>query len=283
VSKYYCLIAGLPEIRSEEYKLKYDLEAFKEVLRNDLDPKDFDLVTLFYRIYDNLNLLAYLNNPGSIFDPRGSLTPESFAELIKQLNEQEKHKDDRFPAYYREFIPAYKSDIPIFPAMSWEDQLTSLYYDEAIQCSNKFISEWFGFNLSVTNILTAITGRNYSIDLSGAIVGTDELSDSLRSSNAKDFGIAPIFPYLDEVMRIADETDLLERTKKIDLLKWTWIEEHVFHYHFSIENIFAYLLQTEILERWINLNHENGSKVFKEFIDQLTGSFMFPEEYILIK
>lgn len=283
MSKYYCLIAGLPEIRSEEYKLKYNLAEFKQVLKNELDRKDFDLVSLFYRKFDNFNLLAYLKNPDAAFDHRGNLTPGDFAMLIKQLNEQEIHKDDRFPDYFREFIPAYKNDRPIFPGMSWEDQLTTLYYNDAIQCGNAFVSGWFEFNLSVTNIFTAVSGRNYAIDLSGAIVGTNELSDTLRTSNAKDFGITPIFSYPDEVMRIADENDLLEREKKTDLLKWSWIEEHVFHYHFSIENIFAYLLQTEILERWINLNHENGSKVFKDFIDLLTGSFLFPEEYILIK
>ncbi|NEW84419.1 MAG: DUF2764 family protein, partial [Mariniphaga sp.] len=142
---------------------------------------------------------------------------------------------------------------------------------------------WFAFNLDITNIFTAINSRNFTIDLSGTIVGTGELAETIRSSNAKDFGIKPIFPYLDEVMRIADEPNLLEREKKMDLLKWSWIEEKVFHYRFSIENIFAYLLQTEILERWVNLNHETGSKAFKDFVDQLRGSFQFPEEYKLNK
>lgn len=283
MNKYYCLIAGLPEIRSEEYKLLYDLVEFKEILRADLAPEDFDLVMLFYRKYDNSNLMSFLNNIENQFDPRGSITPEMFAELAKQLKEQEITKDKRFPDYFREFIPAYQNEKPLFPVLSWEDQLTTLYFNAAIKCNNDFISQWFEFNLDITNILTAINCRNYAIDLSSAVVGTGELAETLRFSNAKDFGIAPIFPYLDEVMRIADESNLLEREKKTDLLKWSWIEGKVFHHYFSIENIFAYLLQTGIVERWVNLNHETGNKVFKEFIDQLRGSFQFPEEYKLNK
>jgi len=283
VSKYYCLIAGLPEIRAEEYKLLYNLEEFKEILKDSLDPKDFDLVMLFYRKFDNINLLALLNKSDSQPDPRGSITSEMLTAFVKQLEEQEIFKDERFPDYFREFIPAFLNDKPIFPGLSWEDQLTTLYFNASIKCPNPFIAEWFEFNLDITNIFTAINSRNFSIDLSGAIVGTNELAETIRNSNAKDFGIAPIFSCLDEVMRIADETNLLEREKKTDLLKWSWIEEKVFHYNFSIENIFAYLLQTEILERWINLNHETGSKVFKDFIDQLRGSFQFPEEYKLNK
>lgn len=283
MSKYYCLVAGLPEIRVEEYKLLYNLEEFKEILKGDLDQKDLDLAMLFYRKYDNINLLKFLINPDLQPDPRGSITPGMFAELAKQLKEQEIFEDERFPDYFREFIPAFLNDKPIYSGLSWEDQLTTLYFNASIKCRNRFIAEWFEFNLAITNVFTAINSRNFSIDLSGTIVGRSELAETIRNSNAKDFGIAPIFSYLDEVMRIADETNLLEREKKTDLLKWSWIEENVFHHYFSLENIFAYLLQTEIIERWINLNHETGSKVFKDFVDQLRGSFQFPEEYKLNK
>ena len=283
MSRYYSLIAGLPEIRSEEYKLQYNLLEFKEMLRDNLDGKDFGLVMLLYRKFDNLNLLAFLKYKDHKPDPRGSISNELFDELIKQIKEQENVKDKRFPDYFRTFIPAFLSQTPLFPGLSWEDQLNSLYFDDAIQCGNSFISAWFEFNLNITNILTAIISRKYSIEPSGTIVGGGELAGTISSNNAKDFGIAPIFPYLDEVMRIADEPNLLDREKKMDLLKWNWIEENVFHYHFSVENIFAYLLQTEIIERWINLNSETGALVFQQIIGQLQGSFEFPDEYKLIK
>ena len=283
MSKYYCLIAGLPEIRFEEYKLQINLLEFKQILKDNLYQKDLELVTLFYRKFDNDNLLAFLKNSDSTFDPRGSITTEAFTDLVFQLKDQEDYKDNRFPAYYLKFILAYLNDQPLIPGLSWEDQLTSLYFDDSIKCGNQFIADWFGFNLTITNILTAINSRNYAIDLASAVIGTSEIAETIRSSNAKDFGIALMFPYLDDVMRIADEINLLERERKIDLLKWSWIEENTIYKYFSIENIFAYLLQTEILERWMNLNQEFGKKVFREFIDKLRGSFQFTDEYKLIK
>jgi len=218
VNKYYCFISGLPEIRSEEYKLLYNLEEFKAILRENLEKPDFELVMLFYLKFDNNNLLAFLKNPDSRVDPRGSITPDMFAELQRQLNEQENIKDERFPEYFRKFIPAFINDQPLFPGLSWEDQLTTLYFDAAIQCGNPFVSAWFEFNLAITNIFTAMSCRNYAIDVSGAVVGSGEVADTIRQSNSKDFGIAPIFPYLDEVMRIIDEPDLLEREKKTEIV-----------------------------------------------------------------
>lgn len=283
MSKYYCLIAGLPEIRFEEYKLQISLLEFKQILKDNLDQKDIDLVTLFYRKFDNDNLLAFLKNPDSQFDQRGSITAEAFADLVFQLKDQENYKDKRYPAYYLKFILAYLNDQPLFPDLNWEDQLNTLYFDDAIKCGNLFISAWFEFNLAITNIFTAINSRNYAIDLASAVVGTSEIAETIRNSSAKDFGIASMFPYFDEVMRIADEPNLLERERKMDLLKWSWLEENTIYKYFSIENLFAYLLQIEILERWMNLNQEFGKKVFKEFIDKLRGSFQFPDEYKLIK
>lgn len=283
MSKYYCLIAGLPDIRSEEYKLWFNLMELKELFRIELSQRDFNLVTLFYRKFDNANLMTFLQNSGVIFDPRGSITAESFTAFLKLLKEQEDQGKVNLPSWYKKFILAYKNEEPLYPDLSWEDQLTTLYFETAVQCGNRFISAWFEFNLAISNILTAINCRNYSIDLKGAIVGSTELSGVIRSSSARDFGIRHIFPYLDDVMRIADETNLLEREKKTDLLKWSWIAENTFHIFFGIENIFAYLLQTEILERWIHLNQETGNQIFRDFIDQLRGSFLFPEAYILNK
>lgn len=283
MSKYYNLIAGLPEIRYEENKLLYNLGEFKEILKVNLDPKDFDLVKLFYLKFDIKNLITFLKNPDFQFDPRGNFTTEMVAGLVKQSKDQEIIKDERFPEFYKEFILAFLNDQPLVPGLSWEDQLTTSYFDAAIRCGNSFISAWFEFNLAINNIFTAINCRNYSIDISENVVGTNELATIIRNSNAKDFGIALLFPYLDQVMRIADETNLLEREKKTDLLKWSWMEENALYKYFSIENIFVYLLQTEILERWINLNPEKGHQVFKEFIDQLSESFQFPDEYKLNK
>lgn len=252
-------------------------------MHDNLNDRDFRLVELFFTRFDNANLLTFLGNHEAELNPLGALTTEMFTEFVKKLEEQDVAKEKRFPSFYKEFIPAFRLDQPIFPGLSWEDQLTTLYFNSAMACDNPFIASWFEFNLAITNIFTAVNSRNFALELSSTIVGNNELAETMRNSNSKDFGIAPIFPYLEQVLKIIDEPNLLEREKKSDLLKWHWIEEHVFQYHFSIENIFAYLLQTEIIERWIDLDAQSGKKIFTEFIDQLKGSFQFTDEYKLNK
>jgi hypothetical protein len=283
MKKYYCLVAGLPEIRIDDNKQSFDLKEFKEELRANLSEGDFELIKLFYRKFDNLNLIAYLKDAEAKLDDRGNLTQDDFAEILRMVKEEENPKDERIPSYFKEFIPAWLEEKPLFPDMAWEDQLATLYYDDALKCRNEFFSSWFAFNLNVQNILTAINCRNYDLDLAPAIVGNSEIANTIRESNSKDFGLAAIFPYLDDVLHIAEEANLYESERRIDALRWKWLEEHSFFKYFTVEKVFAYLLQLEMIERWVKLSQETGLKIFRDFVQELQQSFEFPEEFKLNK
>jgi hypothetical protein len=71
---------------------------------------------------------------------------------------------------------------------------------------------------------------------------------------------------LPELQRIAEESDLMVREKKIDLLKWKWLEEQTFFKTFDIESVYAYLLKLEMIERWVTLDKETGDKTFREIV-----------------
>jgi hypothetical protein len=115
-------------------------------------------------------------------------------------------------------------------------------------------------------MLTAITCRKHGLDKAEYIVGDNEVAEALRTSNARDFGLSDEVEYLPELQRIAEESDLMVREKKIDLLKWKWLEEQTFFKTFDIESVYAYLLKLEMIERWVTLDKETGDKTFREIV-----------------
>ena len=115
-------------------------------------------------------------------------------------------------------------------------------------------------------MLAAITCRKHGLDKSGYIVGENEVAHALRTSNARDFGLGDTVEYLPDLQRIAEETDLMAREKKIDLLKWGWLEENTFFKTFDIESVFAYMLKLEMIERWVTLDKTTGEKTFREIV-----------------
>lgn len=273
MGKYYYLVSGLPGLALDDSKLTYSVESFRSEIEAMLSAKDRKLVDLFYLRYDNRNLLSFMRDPDAVPDPRGRITYDEIHAILKALREEEKiPANDRIPPYFTEFLRAYlaeegKDSKPEREYILWEDRLAALYYAYAMRCGNKFVADWFELNLNVNNLLTAITCRKYDLDKSGYIVGDNEVAERVRQSNARDFGLDnDSVEYLPELQRIAEETDLIAREEKIDLLKWKWLDENTFFKTFDIESVFAYLLKIEMIERWVTLDKAAGEKTFRELV-----------------
>lgn len=275
--EYHCLIAGLPDLVYDERKTTLTIGSLREMLMEALTPEDLALVSLYLGRYDNHNLLAYLADTDSSLDTRGTLTTEDFEDIIEGFREGT--INTLTPEWFKTFLPARLEDQPLSETLSWEDQLTSLYYEYLLEVENPFLREYFTFEFNVSNILSAILSRQYGLNPADAVLGDGPVATQLRSSQAKDFGLSGQVDFLDQVMRITEETNLLERERKIDLLRWGWLDENVFFHYFTIEKVFSILIKLEIVERWLKIDPDFGQKRFRELLDSLQASYEFPDEY----
>ena len=69
MSKYYYLVAGLPELTLEDSKLSYTVADFKTELYPALSEDDKKLIDLFYLKFDNANVLKLLKDKDAAIDP----------------------------------------------------------------------------------------------------------------------------------------------------------------------------------------------------------------------
>ena len=240
MSKYYYLVAGLPELTLEDSKLSYTVADFKTEIYTGLSASDQKLIDLFYLKFDNANVLKLLKDKEAAIDTRGNFSAEELAEYISTLKEGGEVSAKEFPAYLATFISAY-FNTPAENAVLLEDHLAALYYDYAMKCGNKFVASWFEFNLTINNILVALTARKYKWDVACNIVGDTEICEALRTSGARDFGLSGEVDFLDQLVKISEITELVEREKKLDALRWNWMEDAIFFDYFTIERIFAFL------------------------------------------
>jgi hypothetical protein len=61
----------------------------------------------------------------------------------------------------------------------------------------------------------------------------------------------------------------MEREKMMDAIRFAWLEEKTLFIHFSLENVLAYYLQAEMLNRWGLLTVEKGEQVFRELLKDM--------------
>ena len=275
---YYYLVAGLPELTLEDSKLSYTVADFKAELYPDLSDKDRKLIDLFYLKFDNANVLKLLKDKDAAIDPRGNYSAEELAEFISSLKEGDEIVDAMFPSYLSTFISEYFNATAEDDFLH-EDRLAALYYEYAMKCKNKFVSSWFAFNLTMNNILVALTARKFKMDIAPLIVGDTEVCEALRTSGARDFGLTGEVDFLDQLVKISETEELVEREKKIDQLRWNWMEEATFFNYFTVERLFVFLLQLEMIERWISLDKEKGNQLFRSIIATLKDEVQIPAEF----
>ena len=278
MSKYYYLVAGLPELTLEDSKLSYTVADFKTELYPALSEEDKKLIDLFYLQFDNANVLKLLKDKDAAIDSRGVYSAEDLAEYILLLKDGGELADSVFPSYLSIFISEY-FNVPAEEDFLHEDRLAALYYDYAMKCKNKFVSAWFGFNLTMNNILVALTARKFKMDIAPLIVGDTEVCETLRTSSARDFGLAGEVDMLELLVKISETEELVEREKKIDQLRWNWMEEATFFNYFTLERLFVFLLQLEMIERWISLDKEKGNQLFRSIIAALKDEVQIPAEF----
>lgn len=277
MTNYYCLIAGLPDLSPEDGKLNYTVANFKSELYPELSEEDKRLIDLFYLKFDNADLLKLLKDKDAVTDGEGNYSSDELSALISSVREGDV-PDKKYPFYLYEFIEAYLA-LSVDELYRAEDMLATYYYAYAMNSGNKFVSSWFEFNLNINNVLAALAARKYKMDVAQVVVGKTDVSEMIRTSNARDFGLTEMLEYFEPVLRISEIDELVEREKKIDLLKWNWMEDAVFFNYFTVERIFVFLLRLEMIGRWISMDKEKGNELFRQMIDQLKNEVQIPEEF----
>ena len=277
MSAYYYLVAGLPDISLEDGKLSYTISDFRAESYGDLSAKDQALIDLFYLKYDHADLLSLLKDKDAVTQGKGNFSSEDLLQLIASVKEGEK-PDAKFPSYLYDFIAQYLA-LPADELYKAENLLASAYYAYAMKSKNPFIASWFEFNLNINNILAAFAARKYKMNVAEVIVGDTDVCEMLRTSNARDFGLSETVDYFEPLQRLVETDDLVEREKKVDQLKWKWLEDASFFHYFTIERLFVFLLQLEMIERWISLDKEKGNELFRQMIQYLKEEVQIPEEF----
>ena len=276
---YYCYIAGLPDIQIDNAKSIPAQEEILDELKQILSKGDMALLDLLRLKYDNDNLLKFLANRDAELNPLGNLTSQDWAELIELIDNSDERnpvRDARLLKYMLDFYTTIRNEQSEEKIDFAEDFLAALYYKYGMQCKNKFVADWFEFNLNINNILTALTCRKYGWDIKSAIVGDNVVAETIRNSvSARDFNLKAEIDYFDALVSISETANLLDREHRIDALKWNWLEENTFFSSFSIEKVLSFWLRCELMHRWDNLSMEEGAEIFRQMINDLKKDVKF--------
>lgn len=138
------------------------------------------------------------------------------------------------------------------------DKLNLEFYEQALAQKNRFLREYFGFDLAVRNAkvrhLNKALGRPEGTDI---FLPIEEPDQELEATLDK----------------IYEDTDILAKERAIDRLVWEKIDEITTFDYFDIDAIMGFLAKLHIAQRWMVLDEESGRAMFRQLTREVRSTF----------
>ncbi len=138
-----------------------------------------------------------------------------------------------------------------------DENLTKEFYEAALKDGNRFLKEYFTFDLNVRNGKARFLNKAFErpLDQDTIKLETGEFAEAQR---------------LDEAL---NAPDLLSRERGLDSLMWDKIVEiNTFNY-FDLDAILGFIARLRIISRWFSLDEKTGREMFRRLVDEVRGTF----------
>lgn len=265
---YYSLVAGLREYALDADTKGFDAKGIVEEILDGACASDASEVRLLYGYYDCENILA-LRAGRSAHNPLGNLSREEL--------EQELKAPSRLPQGIARVVKAYadpegEEAEEVDTSRRFETTLFAAYYDACRRSRSRFLRAWSEFDRTLRNVLAALAARAASRPVEEVVVGGGDVAEQLQRSSAADFGLRGELPFIDSVIAaMNEEANLMEKERKIDLVRWEEASELATFDYFNINAILSYLVRINIVARWARLDAARGREMFNRLLAELDG------------
>ena len=265
---YYSLVAGLRAYALDADTKGFDAKGIVEEILDGVCASDASEVRLLYGYYDCENILA-LRAGRSAHNPLGNLSREEL--------EQELKAPSRLPQGIARVVKAYadpegEEAEEVDTSRRFETTLFAAYYDACRRSRSRFLRAWSEFDRTLRNVMAALAARAASRPVEEVVVGGGDVAEQLQRSSAADFGLRGELPFIDSVIAaMNDEANLMEKERKIDLVRWEEASELATFDYFNINAILSYLVRINIVARWARLDAARGREMFNRLLAELDG------------
>ncbi len=142
-----------------------------------------------------------------------------------------------------------------------DGKLDAGFYEAALSHDNRFIREYFSFDLNV---------RNAKVRYLNTALGRPAEKDAVSISGVK---TEEEFPEAGAVESVLALTDILARERGLDDLMWNKIDSITLFNYFDINVILGFIAKLHIVARWYRLDEQTGREMFRKLVDEVRGTF----------
>lgn len=269
--QYYYLVSSLPDISLDSNKVPIEMDELINFCSEEMIEKDFDDLKKLFIFNDIQNSIKYIDN-NYVFLKPSYYNKEDFTENLKDT--------DTFFEFFSEYFYNEKNEKRAFPGLLKIDEVFQLFYQYIDEFCSDFLNDYYLFELNLRNISTGLSQRSNNLPVSNKIITYQEISELIKKSSSQDFGLSKSIYYMEEIIEVYKSNDLVKIEKKIDEIRWQWLDERIGYNYFSADFVFSYAIKLASLKRWINLNEQDGEEKLNNLINQISLNIKLPEQYL---
>lgn len=255
--EYYGLVSGLQPLVVGKTQ-DFDLLMGKNNLSVLLEPTDlFQFLLLFYP-FDNQNLIHF-HTPDNHYLPYANIPSLELQDSLKNG-----YSDD---LYLESYLNQYGYEPGETSAFDLEKNLTQHYYTFIQLYGIDFLKEWVKFEITLKNLSAIYTQRILKLSKVSLLEGGFFESSEMTRINPSD--LDKEFPFLKKSFESLEISNPIERKKRVDEIKWDYLDQLTFFNFFGIEKVLAYGIKMKDLQEWKQLDPLVGKELFERFLSEI--------------
>ena len=149
------------------------------------------------------------------------------------------------------------------------EQLTEDFYRQILRHKNRFLREWFRFDLDLRN--ATVGYLNHQLHRA-----PDHDKILLEEREGEEF------PELEAAERILRGKDILQRERGLDELRWHKVDEITLLDYFDLETLLGYVAKLKIIDRWLQLDPDSGRALFRRMVEEIRTTYDNKKQNITI-
>ena len=272
--KYYYLVSSLPELHFGRFTIFPDIRYYFTYIHQEITPEDSAKIRYMFYPYDNRNLVNICLSKKAEWNPLGNYSKE---QLLKMLNESSKELPEYLNIFYDDYL---KGTLP-GEEFVLQHEIADRFYEYVLPRTEGFVHEWLTFNRDFRNILVAMSARQNHYSTVNQFISESNVVTRLKTDNSYNFGHKADYPFLDDLIQLAESHQVLEMEKQVDFIRWTKIDELSQMAGFSFNAVASFIAKLIMVQRWSSLNAEKGKKVVQDKLDAVTQKLKFSKEFTL--
>ena len=149
------------------------------------------------------------------------------------------------------------------------EKLDAEFYRKALQHRNRFIRDWFRFDLNLRNLTVS-----YINDSLGRQEGQDQVK--LEGQETEEF------PEAVAAREVLNCGDILARERGLDELRWKKIDDLTVLDSLDLEVVLGFVAKLKIIDRWLQLDPDSGRALFRRLVEDIRSTYDNKKQNITI-